>query len=140
MFNQSLKNICLSVLAAACLLAAAGCATRVVDPADPAYDRHAFTLADYKTYRQNNPNTHRSFAQSCEAYFPLLIRKGMTRKEAEHILVTSGGAVKTRRDGKTRYAFKDKEFLSTLTVDVYVTYDKRGKVDMLTCTDSYKTF
>lgn len=140
MFNQSFKNICLPVLAAACLLAVAGCAARVVDPADPAYDRHGFTLADYKTYRQNNPNTHRSFAQSCEAYFPLLIRKGMARKEAEQILVKSGGAEKTLRDGKTRYAFKDKEFLSTLTVDVYVTYDKRGKVDMLTCTDSYKTF
>ncbi len=123
-----------------CLTLMSGCTVRVVDPANPAYDRSTFTLADYKTYRQNNPNLPRSFVNDCEAYFPLLIRKGMTRQETENILVKNAGAMQRKLKGNTvRYTFIDDGLWATDYLDIDITYTKAGKVDMLTCTDDTQT-
>lgn len=132
-FAKSLLPLCCAVLLA-------GCHVRVVDPANPAYDRSTFTLDDYKTYRLNNPSLPRSFVNSCEAYFPLLIRKGMSRAETETILVTRGGAM-TRKlsPRKTRYTFVEENIWATQYLDIDITYTKAGKVDMLTCMDDTQT-
>lgn len=134
------KVLTTSLLAACCAVFMTGCAVRVVDPAHPAYDRSTFTLSDYKTYRQNNPGLPRSFVNSCEAYFPLLIRKGMSRSEAEAILVKSGGAAMRKlQPRKTRYTFTEDNIWATQYLDIDITYTKVGKVDMLTCIDDTQT-
>lgn len=128
------------LLAAAGLMLVSGCAVRVVDPAHPAYDRSTFTLADYKTYRQNNPSLPRSFVNDCEAYFPLLIRKGMTKQETEAILVKNAGAMYRKLKGNAvRYTFIDDGLWATDYLDIDVTYTKANKVDMLTCHDDTQT-
>lgn len=129
-----------TLLAAAGLILVSACAVRVVDPANPAYDRSTFTLADYKTYRQNNPGLPRSFGNDCEAYFPLLIRKGMGKQETESILVKNAGAMTRKMKGNTvRYTFIDDGLWATDYLDIDVTYTKGNKVDMLACNDDTQT-
>lgn len=130
----------LALLCALGLPLLAGCAARIVDPAQPGYDRSAFTIEDYKTYKLDNPNLPRSFAYDCEAYFPLLIRKGMPRRDVEHILVQSGGArATTIKPATVRYAFVYGTFWSNTFLDIDIAYDKSGKVDRLTCREKTHT-